>query len=183
MSAPNRMAPRPPEEERLADLVRDHDRWRGEECFNLLPSENAVSPTARRYLGSDLAGRYTLPVEAEFHGERIDNSYAGTRYTDQIEALADEAARRLFRARHATTRPLSGHLAAVSALAPLLPRGSKIMAVPPEAGGYDGYAPGFLPAVLGHTFRPLPVGGPEVPIDLAAVLEEIRRERPTAVVL
>jgi glycine/serine hydroxymethyltransferase len=50
------------EEARLAGLVRAHERWRGREVFNLLASENAVSPTARKYLSSDLAGRYTLPI-------------------------------------------------------------------------------------------------------------------------
>ncbi len=177
------MAPPPTEEERLSELVRDHDRWRGTECLNLLPSENAISPRARSYLASDLAGRYTLPLDTEFHGERIDNSYAGTRYADAIELLADAAARRLFRAKHATTRPLSGHIAAMSALAPLLPRGSKVLAVPAELGGYDGYAPGFLPAILGYTSRPLPVPGPDRPAPEGPLLEEIRRERPAAVVL
>jgi glycine hydroxymethyltransferase len=177
------MAPPPTEEERLAELVGAHDRWRGREVFNLLPSENALSPRARSYLGSDLAGRYTLPLDSEFHGERIDNSYAGTRYTDAIEQLADAAARRLFRVRCATTRPLSGHVAAMSALAPLLPRGSKYLAIPPMEGGYDGYAPGFLPAVLGYVMRPIPTPGPGEPVSAEAVIEEIRRERPTAVVL
>ncbi|MCI4355330.1 MAG: hypothetical protein L3K06_08215, partial [Thermoplasmata archaeon] len=112
------------EEARLARLVRAHDRWRGREVFNLLPSENALSPTARKYLSSDLAGRYTLPMVATIDGETIDNSYAGTRYTDQIESLANAAAGRLFHGRHATVRPLSGHIAALSVLAPLLPKGS-----------------------------------------------------------
>ncbi|MCI4346780.1 MAG: serine hydroxymethyltransferase [Thermoplasmata archaeon] len=170
-------------EQELARLVRAHDRWRGSEVFNLLASENAVSPTARRYLASDLAGRYTLPLETEFHGELIDNSYAGTRYTDAIEALADRAAERLFRARHATTRPLSGHIAAMSALVPLLKPGSKFLAVPPEAGGYDGYAPGFLSSVLGYQVRPLPATSPTEPLDAEMVREEIRRERPAAVLL
>jgi glycine hydroxymethyltransferase len=171
------------EEERLAELVRAHNQWRGSEVFNLLPSENAVSPRALSYLASDLAGRYTLPLQAEFHGELIDNSYAGTRYTDEIERLADSAARRVFRARYATTRPLSGHIAAMSALAPLLPRGAKFLAIPPEAGGYDGYAPGYLHALLGYTVRPMPVSGPERPLEAEVVVEEIRRERPDAVVL
>ncbi|MGD0718528.1 MAG: hypothetical protein ABSA15_02985, partial [Thermoplasmata archaeon] len=111
--------PGPSEHERtLARLVRAHDRWRGRSVFNLLPSENAVSPTARRYLASDLAGRYTLPIEADWHGEKIDNSYTGTRYTDAIEQLGNAAAARLFHGRFATVRPLSGHIAALSALVP-----------------------------------------------------------------
>ncbi|MFY9717095.1 MAG: serine hydroxymethyltransferase [Thermoplasmata archaeon] len=171
------------EERRLARLVRAHDRWRGREVFNLLASENAVSPLARRYLGSDLAGRYTLPMTVPFEGETLDNSYAGTRYTDQIEQLANDAAARLFHARHATTRPLSGHIAALSVLATLVPAHGKILAIPPEAGGYDGYAPGFLPALLGHTVRPLPADGPGHRVEADVAVATIRQERPNAVVL
>jgi glycine hydroxymethyltransferase len=178
------MAPDPAEEERrLATLVRSHDRWRGHDVFNLLASENAVSPTARKYLSSDLAGRYTLPLSGTYDGETLDNSYAGTRYTDQIEALANAAAERLFRAKHATTRPLSGHLAALSALVPLLPPKSRILAIPPEQGGYDGYAPGFVPALFGYTVRPLPADRPGFAVDLESALATIRSERPNAVVL
>jgi glycine hydroxymethyltransferase len=171
------------EERRLAALVRAHDRWRGREVFNLLPSENAVSPTARRYLSSDLAGRYTLPMISESDGERLDNSYAGTRYTDEVERLANAAATRVFRARCATTRPLSGHLAALSALVPLLPPKSRMLAISPAEGGYDGYAPGYIPALLGYTVRPLPATGPGYRVREEEAVETIRRERPSAVVL
>jgi glycine hydroxymethyltransferase len=178
------MAPTASEEERrLAALVRSHDRWRGREVFNLLASENAVSPTARRYLASDLAGRYTLPLTTQFDGETIDNSYTGTRYTDQIETLANAAAARVFHGRFATTRPLSGHIAALSALLPLLPPKSRILAIAPDEGGYDGYAPGFIPAVFGYTVRPLPADGPGHRVRASVAVETIRRERPNAVVL
>ncbi len=177
------MATLPTEEARLLRLVRAHDRWRGRSVFNLLPSENAVSPAARRFLASDLAGRYTLPLATAFEGETIDNSYAGTKYTDQVEALGNAACARVFRAKHATVRPLSGHIAAMSALVPLLPKGSKILAIPPEQGGYDGYGPGFLPALFGWTVRPLPADGPGFSLRPEVAVEEIRRERPTAVVL
>jgi glycine hydroxymethyltransferase len=176
------MAPRTDEAE-LARLVRAHDRWRARSVFNLLPSENAISPAARRYLASDLAGRYTLPVEFRAGGELADNSYAGTRYTDLIEGLANQAAARLFHGRWATTRPLSGHVAAMSALVPLLPRGSKLLAIAPDRGGYDGYAPGYLPAIFGWMVRPLPADGPGFSVRPEAAVEEIRRERPDAVVL
>jgi len=178
------MSPNPADEElRLASLVRAHDRWRGRDVFNLLASENSVSPRARKYLASDLAGRYTLPIESTVDGEVLDNSYTGTRYTDQVETLANAAAARVFRARFATTRPLSGHIAALSVIVPLLPRGSKLLAIAPEEGGYDGYAPGFIPAMFGYTVRPLPAGGPGHRVEAASAVDTIRRERPTAVVL
>lgn len=171
------------EERRLAALVRSHDRWRGREVFNLLASENVVSPTARRYLSSDLAGRYTLPLTTQFDGETIDNSYTGTRYTDQIETLANAAAARLFHGRFATTRPLSGHLAALSALVPLLPPKSRLLAIAPNEGGYDGYAPGFIPALFGYTVRPLPAEEPGHRVGAEAAVEAIRREHPHGVIL
>jgi len=171
------------EERRLAALVRAHDRWRGREVFNLLPSENAVSPAARRFLASDLAGRYTLPMSSEFDGEQLDNSYAGTRYTDEVERLANAAAARVFHARCATTRPLSGHIAALSALVPLLPPKSRLLAIQPAEGGYDGYAPGYIPAVFGYTMRPLPATGPGHRVREEEAVDTIRRERPTAVIL
>jgi glycine hydroxymethyltransferase len=178
------MSPTPADEERkLARLVRAHDRWRGRSVFNLMPSENAVSPAARRYLSSDLAGRYTLPVETTMDGEMLDNSYTGTRYTDEVEVLANAAARRVFHARCATTRPLSGHIAALSALVPLLPRGSKLLAIAPNEGGYDGYAPGYIPALFDYTVRPLPATGPGHRVEAELAVDTIRRERPNAVVL
>jgi glycine hydroxymethyltransferase len=178
------MPPGPTEEAaRLARLVRAHDRWRGREVFNLLPSENALSPTARKYLGSDLAGRYTLPVELRLDGETIDNGYTGTRYTDEIESLANAAAARVFRVKFATTRPLSGHIAALSVLAPLLPSGSRVLAIPPDSGGYDGYAPGFVPAMLGYHVRPLPADGPGSTVSAETATATIAQERPNAVVL
>jgi glycine hydroxymethyltransferase len=119
----------------------------------------------------------------EVHGERIDNSYAGTRYTDQIQLLADSAAARLFRARFASTRPLSGHVAALAVLAPLLPRGSSLLAIPPDQGGYDGYAPGFVPALLGYDVFPLEAGGPGKSVLEAEAVETIRHRKPTAVLL
>jgi glycine hydroxymethyltransferase len=64
-----------------------------------------------------------------------------------------------------------------------LPRGSKILAIAPERGGYDGYAPGFLPAIFGWSVRPLPADGPGLSVDAEAAVAEIRRERPNAVVL
>lgn len=171
------------EERRLRSLVTAHNRWRGGMVFNLLPSENALSPRARSYLGSDLAGRYTLPISMERAGETLDNSYTGTRYTDAIEALANSAAARLFHAKCATVRPLSGHIAALSALAPLLPPKSRVLAIAPADGGYDGYAPGFVPALLGYTVRPLPADGPGHSVVQEAAVHAIRSERPNAVIL
>jgi glycine hydroxymethyltransferase len=179
--------PSPPrlseEARRLRGLVLRHERWRARETINLLPSENFASPQVLRYLGTDLARRYTLPLDQILHGERVDNGYAGTRYADAIEDLASRTTARLLKGTHASVRPLSGHVAAMSVLATLLPRGSRYLAVQPADGGYDGYAPGFLPAVLGHQVLPLPLHGPTHRADPEEVANILRRDRPEAMVL
>jgi glycine hydroxymethyltransferase len=170
-------------EARLRNLVEKHERWRTQECLNLLASENLSSPTTQAYLSSDLGRRYTLPLDQTLHGEKVDNGYAGTRFTDEIEALAAESAARLLHGKFASVRPLSGHIAAMCVLAPLLPRGARYLAVTPEDGGYDGYAPAYLPQLLGHTSLPLPLHGPTHRAEAPELVALIRREKPHAVVL
>ncbi len=171
------------EEARLRELVAKHERWRAHDCLNLLASENLSSPTVQRYLASDLSRRYTLPLAQTLHGEKVDNGYAGTRFTDEIEALAARSASRLLHGRYASVRPLSGHVASMCVLAPLLPRGARYLAVQPDDGGYDGYAPGFLPAVLGHNVLPLPLHGLTHRADLDEIATLLHRDRPEAIVL
>ncbi|MDE1820254.1 MAG: serine hydroxymethyltransferase [Euryarchaeota archaeon] len=171
------------EERRLKQLLDAHERWRARDCLNLLASENLSSPTVQRYLASDLSRRYTLPLDQMLHGEKVDNGYAGTRYTDQVEELASRATGRLLHGKFASVRPLSGHVASMCVLAPLLPKGARYLAVQPVDGGYDGYAPGYLPAVLGHEVLPLPLHGPTHRLDVEEVSELLHRDRPQALVL
>jgi glycine hydroxymethyltransferase len=149
----------------------------------MLASENITSDKVQRYLSSDLGRRYTLPLQQEMHGELVDNGYAGTRYTDEVEKLASNAAAHLLRAKYANVRPLSGHIAAMTVMASLLPKGSRYMAVFPDDGGYDGYAPGYLPSVLGHEVLPIPLHGPTHRMDVKETTSLIRNKKPEAVIL
>jgi glycine hydroxymethyltransferase len=167
----------------LKRLVSEHERWRARTALNLLASENLSSPAVQRYLASDLGRRYTLPQHQEVHGELVDNGYAGTRYTDKVEELASRAAARLLHAKFASVRPLSGHIAAMCVLQPVLPQGSRYMAVFPGNGGYDGYAPGYLPDVLGHKVLPFPIRGPTHRVNVEEAVGYIKHERPDAVIL
>ncbi len=171
------------EELTLKELVAAHEKWRGRTTLNLLASENVTSPAVQHYLATDLGRRYTLPLHQSVEGEIVDNGYGGTRYTDEVEALAARVTARLLHAQHAIVRPLSGHIAAMAVLSSLLPRGARYMAVFPPDGGYDGYAPGFLPAVLGHQVLPLPLHGPTHRADPDELAAYIRREKPNAVLL
>jgi glycine hydroxymethyltransferase len=114
--------------EEILNLVRRHEQWRGKQCLNLIPSENIMSPTARKLLSSELAHRYTS----------VDRFYMGTRFTDEIEQTGEKLAKQLFKAETADLRPLSGHIADTIVLANLTKPGDTLMCIKPQDGGYPG---------------------------------------------
>ena len=86
---------------RLENAVKQHEAWRLGECLNLIVSENFSSPETRGMLVTDFANRYTAP----------DRFYRGARFMDEVQALAEEVARKVFNAKFADVRPTSGHAA------------------------------------------------------------------------
>lgn len=114
--------------ERLQTIVKEHERWRLTECLNLIASENRSSTLSRQFYTTDLGNRYTSP----------DRFYRGTKFLDELVSLTQDIARKVFNARYADVRPLSGHIADVAILAALTQRGDKILSISPEDGGYPG---------------------------------------------
>ncbi len=43
--------------EELLNLVKNHEQWRSEQCINLIPSENIMSPHARMWKNCPLPGK------------------------------------------------------------------------------------------------------------------------------
>lgn len=113
---------------KLDRLVKDHENWRTKTTLNLLASENFASSRARSYLSSDLSNRYTAR----------DKFYRGTKYADQIEQLAVELTKKVFRAKYADVRPLSGHTCSLILFMSLLKPGDKVVTCHPKYGGYPG---------------------------------------------
>jgi glycine hydroxymethyltransferase len=168
--------------DRISDLVGGHEAWRAQ-CLNLIPSENVSSPAVRAALGSDLGHRYTFRVDAYLHGHVIENAYRGTRFTEAVESRVEDLLRDVYHAEGATARPISGHVAGMTALAALVPRGGTVMALRPDDGGYDGYHPPHLPDLMGYTAFDLPFDAARFRVDAEAAVDEIRGARPDAVVL
>src|SRR3990167_7915217 len=67
----------------------------------LIPSENYVSPAVLAALGSIFTNKYS----EGYPGRRY---YGGNQFTDEIETLAIERAKKIFRCDHANVQPLSG---------------------------------------------------------------------------
>ncbi len=125
--------------DRLNRTLHDHESWRERECLNMIPSENHGSRHMRSMLATDFGNRYTAP----------DRFYRGTKFADELLALCEEVARKVFNARYADVRPLSGHTADMAVLLSLTRPGDKIVSVSPDNGGYPGITHLGLGKLLG----------------------------------
>ncbi|TLZ50420.1 MAG: serine hydroxymethyltransferase, partial [Methanobacteriota archaeon] len=169
----------------VLSLVERHERWRADSCINLQPSENVSSPQVRRALASDLAGRYTLPWSGEIHGSKVVNAYGGAKYLDEIEAMGEALARSVFEARHASLKPLSGHLAGMLMLLTAAKPKARVLTVDAAHGGYDGYMPPYIPDALGLNLKVdfLPFREDAWRVDTAKAAKKIRSWKPDLVIL
>jgi glycine hydroxymethyltransferase len=157
----------------VLSLVKKHEQWRGKQCLNLIPSENIMSPTARRLLSSELTHRYTAR----------DRFYMGTRFTDAIEQHGEKLARELFKAETADLRPLSGHIADMIVLANYTKPGDKLMCISPENGGYPGMWKEGLTGLLRLKPYSLPFSKDDWNIKTEEAAEAIQRVKPKIIIL
>lgn len=157
--------------ERLNRTIRDHEEWRMRECLNLIPSENRGSDHMRSMLTTDFGNRYSAP----------DKFYRGTRYIDELQVLSEEVARKVFNARYADVRPLSGHTADMAVLLSLTEAGDKIMSVSPDNGGYPGITHLGLGRLLKLENLYFPYDDGAVNIRIKESIPVIRSQKPKVI--
>ncbi len=97
--------------------------------IELIPSENYTYPEVLAALGTVFTNKYS----EGYPGRRY---YGGQDYTDQVETLACERAKELFRCEHANVQPLSGSPMNQAVYLGLLEPGDKILAMDLSHGGH-----------------------------------------------
>lgn len=97
--------------------------------IELIPSENYTFPEVLATLGSVFTNKYS----EGYPGRRY---YGGQQYTDQIENLARDRAKAVFRCEHANVQPLSGSAMNQAVYLGLLDPGDTIMAMDLSHGGH-----------------------------------------------
>ncbi|MEM4280792.1 MAG: serine hydroxymethyltransferase [Candidatus Caldarchaeum sp.] len=95
----------------------------------LIASENVVSPAVREAMASDLQHRYA----EGWPGERL---YAGCKYIDEIELLAIELGKAVYRAEFVDVRPISGVVANLVAYCSFARPGDIMVALTIPHGGH-----------------------------------------------
>jgi glycine hydroxymethyltransferase len=97
--------------------------------IELIPSENYTFPEVLATLGSVFTNKYS----EGYPGRRY---YGGQEFTDQIENLARDRAKEVFRCEHANVQPLSGSAMNQAVYLGLLEPGDTIMAMDLSHGGH-----------------------------------------------
>ncbi|QQS20459.1 MAG: serine hydroxymethyltransferase [Candidatus Moraniibacteriota bacterium] len=102
---------------------------RQEEGLEMIASENYASKAVMEALGTVFTNKYS----EGYPGRRY---YGGQEFTDIVETIAIERAKKLFGADHANVQPLSGAAANMAAYAALLVPGDTVLGMDLSHGGH-----------------------------------------------
>src|SRR3990167_4179233 len=149
---------------KIEKLIKSEEK-RQAEGLELIPSENYVSEDVLRANGSVFTNKYS----EGYPGRRY---YGGQDFTDQVETLAIERAKKLFNCKFANVQPHSGAPANLAVYAALLQPGDTVLGMDLSHGGHLTHGhPMTLPAKI-YKFVTYKMKNPETgEIDY----EELRR--------
>lgn len=116
------------DDEQVAMLIAGEEA-RQRDGLELIPSENHVSRDVLEALGSVFTNKYS----EGYPGKRY---YGGQEFTDQVEQLAIDRAKQLFKADHANVQPHSGAPANEAVYSAWLEPGDTILAMDLSHGGH-----------------------------------------------
>jgi glycine hydroxymethyltransferase len=108
--------------------LKEHHKW-FENSIPLIASENIPSPAVREAIISDFGNRYA----EGWPGERV---YAGCVYIDDVEFECMKLAQKLFKAKFADVRPISGVVANLVVYSAFTNPGDVMLAPSIPAGGH-----------------------------------------------
>ena len=115
-------------DQEIARLIAAEEK-RQREGLELIPSENYVSRDVLTAMGSVFTNKYS----EGYPGKRY---YGGQENTDQVETIAIERAKKLFKADHANVQPHSGAPANEAVYSAWLEPGDTVLAMDLSHGGH-----------------------------------------------
>jgi glycine hydroxymethyltransferase len=158
--------------------VRRNERWRGQQCINLLAPEAPTSPTVRSLLSSEVGTR-----AAEGHIGVVNRWFAGTKYIDEIEALCVELLKKVFRARFADHRLVASMIGNLAVYTALTEPGDVIMSIAQPFGGHSSNRADGPAGVRGLKIVDVPMDPVELEVDLDLFRKIAPLVRPKVVAL
>jgi glycine hydroxymethyltransferase len=157
----------------VAALIR-REVERQRHGIELIASENFVSEAVLEAMGTPLTNKYAEGLP----GKRY---YGGCEFVDQIEQLAIDRAKQLFKAEHANVQAHSGAQANAAVYLAFLKPGDTVLGLDLSQGGHLTH--GSPVNFSGLLYRAIHYGvGDDARIDYDAMREIARRERPKMIV-
>ncbi|HEX7002689.1 MAG TPA: hypothetical protein VF168_00690 [Trueperaceae bacterium] len=157
---------------KVLEAVKRHEAYRAE-CVGLVPTENLLSPTARRVLESDLSHRYLF--------QNPQWRYVGGRHLAEIEACAVDLACEVFGAMFANVRPLSGENCTNIVIHAVVEPGDNFYHLAMEDGGH--FAARSVAERITQNRYLLPYDGANATVDLAGCAEAFAAAPPDVIYL
>jgi len=158
--------------------VKRNEKWRGEQCINLLAPEAPTSPTVRALLSAEVGTR-----AAEGHIGKVNRWFAGTKYIDEIEALCVELLKKAFRARYADHRLVASMIGNLAVYTALTEPGDVIMSIAQPFGGHSSNRLDGPAGVRGLKIVDVPMDPDELVVDLDLFRRTVPLVRPKLVAL
>ncbi|MGB2862280.1 MAG: serine hydroxymethyltransferase [Sedimentisphaerales bacterium] len=158
----------------IYELIRQ-EAARQSGSIRLIPSENYVSKAVMLASGSCLTNKYA----EGYPGRRY---YEGQQVTDLIERMAQERAKKLFKADHANVQPYSGSVANMAAYAALINPGDTIMGMSLSHGGHLTH--GWKVSLTSKFYNsvPYPVNPETGRLDFDQIEELAKKHRPKIII-
>ncbi len=154
----------------IRDRVERHNSWFAD-CIPLIASENVMCPLAKEMLISDFADRYAEGLP----GKRY---YEGNLFVDEVEERVMALGEKIFRARLADPRPISGTVANMAALFALAGPGDLIASPNLADGAHISTAKFGAVGLRGLRSVNYPFDEESMNIDVDGAAKLIRKERP-----
>lgn len=155
----------------IADLIaKETERQRS--GLELIPSENYVSSDVLEAMGSIFTNKYS----EGYPGRRY---YGGQEFTDKVEELAIERAKKLFKADHANVQPHSGAPANEAVYYAWLETGDTVLAMDLGHGGHLTHGAPVTRSAKQYNFIRYKMKNPETgEIDYAELRELALKHKP-----
>ena len=150
--------------------LKEHHKW-FENSIPLIASENIPSPAVREAIISDFGNRYA----EGWPGERV---YAGCVYIDDVEFECMKLAKKLFKAKFADVRPISGVVANLVVYSAFTNPGDVMLAPSIPTGGHISHGKkehfGTAGLVHGLEIEFFPFDAEEMTIDVDKTKQKIK---------
>jgi len=171
----------------LVEACRAHEKYRDQECINLIASEGLKSPAVREMLRlcMDLESRYS-EGENDLQGHVKERYYQGQKYITMIENCTADLVKKLFNCNWTDIRVVSGTHANLATFKGIsnVTRNRKMVVAPLSCGAHISHDyTGLAGQVLGLEIINLAYDVEELNIDVDKSSEIIRAARPGLVTL